>query len=462
MTSAPSHLQRLSGNRFFPVWILLLALIACAGPKRISHKPSDKHNPTEEEQVRVYDPATGTYILVPRSAVKVDTVKWTQETQPPLVTDKVVEPDKPNKKNSYQVSLLMPFSTQDVYGEEDFSGKVNRFLQYYGGVQLAMKEIDPLKSSISLHTYDVGATLTETQSILNEPGVKNSDVIVGPYEKDEIEVVAAYGMKHETMVVSPWLPAFSVAEENPFFIQMNPGLGTHAEAITTYIASEWPGKKVFLVSRDNVAEINRLNLFKKNVQVVTEDLVIKDSSPELAKTDLLTLLSDEGTIFILPYYAKADESFVNSFLRKLHADKELKEVIVIGLPQWLGFSNLNPNYMESLQVHISVATYINPDHPDYDAFNQKYFEEYHAIPDLQAFLGYDLIKWISHVLSTSGSDGMIGPSSDWFSGIASGFDIRPVYKNNSSSTAEMKTPMYYENTRIRMLKYEGQDFHMVN
>ncbi|HXR81824.1 MAG TPA: hypothetical protein VN763_12930, partial [Saprospiraceae bacterium] len=194
----------------------------------------------------------------------------------------------------------------------------------------------------------------------------------------------------------------------------------------------------------------------------TEDLIIKDNSPELAHTDLLKLLRDEGTIFILPYYAKADESFVNSFLRKLHADKELKDVMVIGLPQWMGFSNLNPNYMESLQVHISVATYINPDHPDYDAFKQKYFEEFHVIPDLQAFLGYDLIKWISNVLSTSGSEGLIGPSSGWYSGIASGFDIRPVYKNNSSSSAEMKTPMYYENTRIRMLKYEGQDFHLAD
>ena len=440
----------------------MLALIACAGPKRISHKPSEKPTPTEEEQVKVYDPATGTYVLVPRSTVKIDTVKWTQDSQPPLVTDKVVEPDKPNKKNSYQVSLLMPFSSKDVYELEDFSGKVNRFLQYYGGVQLAMKEVDSLKSSISLHTYDVGATLTQTQSTLNEPGVKNSDVIVGPYDKEQIEAVAAYGMKHETMVVSPWLPAFNVAVENPFFIQMNPGLGTHAEAITTFIASHWPGKKVFLVARDNVVEINRLNLFKKNAGLITEDLIIKDDSPELAKTDLLTLLRDEGTIFILPYYAKADESFVNSFLRKLHADKELKEVMVIGLPQWMGFSNLNPNYMESLQVHISVATYINPDHPDYDAFKQKYFEEFHVIPDLQAFLGYDLIKWISNVLSTSGSEGLIGPSSGWYSGIASGFDIRPVYKNNSSSSAEMKTPMYYENTRIRMLKYEGQDFHLAD
>jgi hypothetical protein len=217
------------------------------------------------------------------------------------------------------------------------------------------------------------------------------------------------------------------------------------------------------VSRNTAAELSRLNLFKKNPNLITEDLIIKDDSPDLYNTDLKKLLSEDGTIFVLPYYAKSDEGFINSFLRKLHADKELKDVMVFGLPQWLNFSNLNPNYMESLSVHISVSTYIDPDHPDYEKFKQKYFEHFHVIPDLQAFLGYDLIKWISNVLVKGGKDGMIGSSSIWFSGIASGYDIRPMYKNTTTTVGtEMKTPQYYENTRIRILKYEGQDFHLID
>jgi len=463
MISAPSHLLRLSGNKYIGAWISILVLTACAGPKPVAHKPtSPPPMPPKEEQVKMFDPSTGTYVLVPRNTVKMDTVRWTVDTQEPMVTDKVIEPDKPAKKNSFQISLLMPFSIAKDGEEDNFDGRVNRFLQYYGGVQLAMHEIDSTGYKVSIHTYDVDGTIAQTERVLRDSSINNADVIVGPYDRELIEAVATFGMKNETMVISPWLPAFSLAGENPFFVQVTPGLSSHADAITAYIADTWPNKKVFLVARDNAGEINRLNLFKKNTQLQTEDLIINDDSPELAKTDLQKLLRDEGTIFILPYYAKADEGFVNSFLRKLHADKELKEVTVFGLPQWLSYSNINPNYMESLSVHISVSTYIDPHHEAYATFKQKYFDQFHTIPDLQAFLGYDLIKWLSNALVTSGSFGMIGNSSVWLSGIASGFNIKPVYKSGSApSTSEMNTPLYYENTHIRILKYEGQDFHPV-
>lgn len=463
MTSVPNRLLRLSGNNFILVWMFLLTLVACAGPKPVAHKPpSNVPSPAEEEKVKIFDPKTGTYVWVPRSAVKVDTVKWSADPQPPLVTDKKVEPEKPTKKDSYQISLFMPFNL-DSEESNDFDGRINRFVQYYGGVELAMKELDSMGLKIALHTYDVDGSLEQTQSLLENPSVKNSDIIIGPYDKEDIEAVATYGLKHEKMVLSPWLPAFNTAEENPYFVQVTPGLTSHAEAISNYIASHWPNKKVFLVARNTTAELSRLNLFKKNPGLITEDLIIKDDSPDLYNTDLKKLLSDNGTIFILPYYAKSDEGFINSFLRKLHADKELKDVMVFGLPQWLNFSNLNPNYMESLSVHVSVSTYIDPSHPDYEKFRQEYFDHFHVVPDLQAFLGYDLIKWISNVLVKSGKDGMIGSSSIWFSGIASGYDIRPMYKNTTTTVGnEMKTPQYYENTRIRMLKYEGQDFHLTD
>ena len=104
MTSAPNHLLRLSGNKTSLVWILLLGLLACAGPKHVAHKPPSVEHPTppKEEQVKVYDPVSGTYVMVPRSSVKVDTVRWTTDTKSPIITDKINEPEKPNKKNSFQ------------------------------------------------------------------------------------------------------------------------------------------------------------------------------------------------------------------------------------------------------------------------------------------------------------------------------------------------------------------------
>lgn len=133
------------------------------------------------------------------------------------------------------------------------------------------------------------------------------------------------------MVVSPWLPAFSGDSVNPFLIQLYPGLNTHAQTITEYIRDEMRNKKVYVVTRDNATERNRAQLFTKTEGLDVEELVIKDSSPEMLNTNLHDLMSDDkGTIFILPYFLKTEETFVNAFMRKLHADKDIRRQSFLG------------------------------------------------------------------------------------------------------------------------------------
>ena len=83
------------------------------------------------------------------------------------------------------------------------------------------------------------------------------------------------------------------------------------------------------------------------------------------------------------------------------------------------------------------------------------------MPDLNAFLGYDLMMWLARQLTAYGQEGLIGQMDETSYGLASGFDIRPVYKSTTGSTAEMNTPLYYENRRIRIIRFVNQDFKLV-
>jgi hypothetical protein len=464
MISVPNHRLRLSGNRTIIAFLVVFGIFSCAAPRTVSKKPPVTTPPTDQEgKIRVYDPKTDTYILIPRDAVKVDTVQWTEDPAPPVITDKDIRDKKPEKKTHYDVALLMPLnSTNAPLFSEQQDSKLNRFIQFYAGIRMALDEIDSIALPVSFHSYDVEGSATAISDVLKKPGIREADVIVGPYEKADIEMTASYGLNNEIMVVSPWIPAFSGSTENPFFIQMYPGLGTHAEVILEFIKDEMPDKHIYVVSRNNPAEIKRMHLFTKSTALKANELIIKDSSPDLVNTDLNTLLSEEtGTIFILPYYAKADESFVNSFMRKLHADKDTKEAIVFGLPQWIGYTNLNANYMESLSLHLSISSFIDTSHPSYTSFRTKFFRKFHAIPDLQAFLGYDMVRWIANRLTQKGQEGLIGEMNASAYGLASGFDIKPVFKADSSTGAEMKTPLYYENRMIRIIRYVDQDFTLV-
>jgi hypothetical protein len=249
---------------------------------------------------------------------------------------------------------------------------------------------------------------------------------------------------------------------NPFLIQLYPGLSTHAETISEYIQERMRNKKVYVVTRDNPIERNRAQMFTKNEGLEAEELVIKDSSPEMLNTDLHALMSDDkGTIFILPYFLKSDETFVNAFMRKLHADKDIREAIVFGLPQWVGYTNLNANYMESLSLHLSISTFIDVASTEYQSFKAGFYRKFHTIPDLNAFLGYDLMMWLAKSLADHGQEGLIGRMDSESYGLASGFDIKPVYKSTTGASQEMNVPLYYENKRIRILQYKGQEFILV-
>jgi hypothetical protein len=304
--------------------------------------------------------------------------------------------------------------------------------------------------TFQLSSYEAGETDAATEVLLKEPALPEADVIIGPYVKEGIE-----------LIISPWLPAFTIAEENPYFIQALPGLNSHADAISRFLADDCAGKKIFLVARNIPSDINRLNLFKKDQWLQTEDLIIDDATPDLLQTELKTLFAPEGTVFVLPHFAKSDETFINSFLRKLHAEKELEDIMVVGFPQWMGFSNLNANYMESLSVHLSVSTFTDIDHPDYEGFRSKFYNRFHISPEIHAFLGYDLMKWIASTLKKGGKEALVSPLASWKEGMASGFDIQPVFKTDDSSNSEMKTPLYYENAHIRIIRYKDLDYHLV-
>lgn len=459
MISALNLRQPLSGNKITWFCLLLIAAMwSCTSPRQAAGEQKPPAVSHQDEQPAPVD--QGHDEVQPRDAVIVDTVRWMEDNVAPVLIDPSETPVKTSPKGKYDIALLMPFNAGGApLFSESQDPRLNRFVQYYAGVRMALHEIDSMKWPVTTYTYDAEGSPDAVSKLTQDEGVKNADIIVGPYEKKDIETVAAYGLAHKKFVVSPWLPSFNTESANPYLIQLSPALSSHALVITEFIRDEMPGKKVYVVTRDNATERNRVQLFSKDSLLKVEELLIKDVSPELVNTDLHAKLSDDrGTVFILPYFSKNDEAFVSAFMRKLHAEKDTREAIVFGLPQWIGFSNLNPNYMESLSLHLSISSFIDIASPGYQSFRNRFFHTYHTVPDLNAFLGYDLMKWMASSLTSGGTDALTAHPPDETYGLSSGFDIQPVYKATGASGEKLTTPMYYENRKIRILRFLDQDF----
>jgi len=430
-----------------------LLLVACAGPRpvvRSTPRPSND----KPETTRIYDPTTDTYVTVPADAMP-DTIKWQPESTPPAVSDRHAQelpvkevPAKPAEtKSLVTVTMALPVSTE---GPEKWADpRLNRFVQFYAGLRLAIEEENPLRRNIALRITSAGRL-----AVSGEPGTP--DIIIGPYDRDSIEQTLARLADKSTILISPWLPAFTPRHNGSHFIQLTPGLERHAEAIMSFIRADLAGQEVVLVARDEPSERSRINTFRQFGSGLEKELIVTDKSATLEVLDLSSYFHSSGTVFVLPYYSRQDEDFVNRFLRKVQADKGEHPVTVFGLPQWTGFNNLNSHAMEAVGLYLSEPAWPSADPVVLQDFRERFFARHHTVPDINAMQGYDLGRWLVETLDRQGFEGLTQSDAEWNDGLCSGYSIRPVMMQDRPGEV-----LYYENAFVRIVRFVEQDFTTV-
>ena len=452
-----SHLLQLNGSRLV-LLCLALCLAACAGTRKGTTSGS-----TGSDVPMVYNPKTGKYEPAPSGSL-VDTVKWTKDTgaKPPVTT---YDARPEGKRDVYQVSMLMPFNAQrHAYFQQDIDPRTSRFLNYYCGALLAQRDLASSGIKIDLSSADTREDIELTEKKLREHS--SSDVIVGPYNRDCLLAAAEFADKKKVPVFSPWTPTVSLERPSEFFVQVTPGLQSHANAAMAFITRHFSDAEVYLVGLSDGSTRSRLSVYSQAYQRYEKggkpihEMILPKGVYDYPDIDMTTMFGEENTsryVFVLPYYLPSDQELINAFLRKLHAEKAESEVYVFGLPQWTSFSKINSDYLESLGAYITSVQHVDSSDPAYQAFVEQYFGEFHAIPEPAAWEGYKLMRFIGKSLDEYGVgflEDIVNVQSN------EGYFIKPVFERGSAPERNNKV-LYYQNDEIDVLQYAGYTYRKV-
>ena len=443
--------------------IVLLLTVGCSSVKPAQKRTTPHDQPKKETDApRVYNPSTGKYEPVEDPKKMVDTIEFREDKKTIPIGSS--DERKTGKKALYEVAFLIPFDADD---NPSYTGsmdpKVRRFLHYYGGVKMALQDLADRGLRISASVYDTQDSPEQAKRLIQS--LDHVDAVVGPYEMESLRDAALFSTRKKVPVFSPWTPSIPLDSDNPWFIQLNPGLEAHAVAIVDYLDTHMGDAKVYMVARNDVREKNRLNLFRdahaKNTALPSyEELIIDDASANLNKTLLNKLIAHKGsTVFIMPYYSRNDEDFVSAFLRKLHAEKGTGTVFVFGMPQWLTFNKLNSDYLESANVHVSTAHFMDPSDPDVRAFHTRFLEEYGTLPEPAAHQAFEFMLFLGEALNNYGTGFLDFVSDRLHASTGDVFDLVPVYRNPIPE--KQNVPNYLENHAIHILHFKDQAFRRV-
>lgn len=373
-------------------------------------------------------------------------------------TTVVVAPPPTYIKQTYNVAVLMPFQTEKFVGSVPNSSRTRRALAFYEGAKLALTQLSTEGVNLNVYIGDTQGKETNTRSELTKSEVTGADLILGPVLKRNTQVVADFAKQKRISMISPFNPSTGITYDNPYYIQMNPYLRTHCETITTHALQNHRPEQIVLVALDIPAERARMQYFQnKNIAMGNttrfKEYFVKPS--ELNKIDMAQFVNSGAKIFIFPTWSK--EPFINESLRKLMLTRK-KDLRVYGMPQWESFEEVDYNFFDQLNLHISSASYIDDSKFEVKDFEKKFFEAYGIPPSLSAFRGYDVMLYAGRLLKKEGRNFQNRFLLNDAEMLHTKFSIRGDY----GGFDESQPARQYENKHVNILEFENGYFQRRN
>lgn len=383
MISVLNHLLRLSGNKFYFL-LLLLSASSCSIIAR--NYPSDKgikhevpHNKTETpvEPENVPDQNVIPPVEIPLQEIEFKGVKF-------MV---------PPSKSEFEVALILPFQVGFSSAIAQKRGQI--MYEYYSGVLLALKELESEGFRLTLKVFDSQNDTTVLKKLLGNGALKNTDLIVGPIEQRQMELVSQFAASKKIPVFSPLSVIGSLPVSNSLFFNLQPDEVSRANAIALTLKQDFPGKKLFISGDGKKSDVEFRPIL---IAALKARGIAYEEIPGGKWVEWSKFLTEKG----MPLYISTeDQNHLSVVLGKLVSSG--REPVVFGDQKWLEFTNNDFSFWEKLQIHVVSASNESLYDPALNRIRDDYFKEFQQSPGRFALLGYDQFRFIGELLMAFGT-----------------------------------------------------------
>ncbi|MEE9373655.1 MAG: ABC transporter substrate-binding protein [Saprospiraceae bacterium] len=453
-----NHRQQLSGNslKYFLFILSFSFLFSCS----TSRKSTRVLNPVRTK------PTTN---ATKKERPKVDTVQWNivdGEKYKPITSNNIIAIN-PLLKPINKISLLIPFkSTNDP---EKLSRSEKKFSHYYAGSLIALEELEALDINIQVNVFDTERNVTKVNRLLQNVDVRNSDVIIGPYETANLKKVAEWGKNNNIPVISPWRSSSNVTENNLYYYQMRPLIEQYFEAILKDALNNYNPSQIYIINQENNSDDTRVRAIHRMYESMNRGKITTPLNEYMIVTDSIKnsdfmmfdslFMNPSGVALIIPDYSSKDARYVYSLIRKINAEIKDQEIEIYGMPTLINAQRLDLEFFRSLNLKTVDFKHLNKASPLVKNFASIYFEKFGHLPNADSYHGYDTIVFLANisqsVKNVNNSEMTINLPL-----LSMGVNFRKYNKNRLTNS---HFPQYHPgdfmvNTDLKLIEYTDNEF----
>lgn len=427
---------------------------------------------------KVYDPVTGTWRVVRQVNGKMDTLHWRElpeASYPPIISDGTWAGVNGNNSNNnsglppangstHNIAIVLPFLAQ---GSQQSTLDENSLwaVHFYAGASLAYQDLQHDGVSLNVAVLDSDGSASRLKNLMNGADLQKADIIIGPYKRENVTILEGFTKTRNKALVVPYSASMGMAFGNPGYIQVNPSLKTHCEAIVRHARSHYNTEDIVLVARNKDEEQSRLAYFQDANALLSgshekahfREYIISNAAGEVRENEINSYIRPGKTnVFIVPSWS--NEGFIYSLLRYLMVKQSQgEEIIVYGMPQWMEFEQIDFDFYEKLHIHVSSASYLSPDDERVRQFNQKFFNTFGTIPNDEAILGYDVMLYFGKMLDKWGAKFPNNIDHEPYDVLHGRFDFQRVVLYPEKHREDLNYYDQLENKFVHILEF--RDYH---
>jgi hypothetical protein len=366
---------------------------------------------------------------------------------------------KPEKKEVYEVAVLLPFMHKTLSPEQQ--RRSNQFvIDLYEGIRMAADSLNKFGERIRLHVFDTERDAGVTSALLERPEMRGMDLIIGPLFPEPRKVVYEFSLKHKINMLNPLSQSSELIGLNPFsflYSSSNETIGRKsAEFVRNNIRNKYgiifhgPAKQDLEMAKAFYEHISELGyqivrieqVHQEDQRKVLDILTAKGKVRDIRREDFGIKADSIGYVFV----ASEDHMLASQVLSAavIRADS----MTILGPDRWLETRLLDLDALERQRIYLYSGNYFDVHHPYFKRVRDAYVKRQVQSPTKYVFQGFDLMWFTGNSLLEYGIY--------WQQGYREKGPIRGIFTDFYDYTKSN------DNTEVTILKMQGNQLRKVN
>ncbi len=328
----------------------------------------------------------GMTLRVPIYAKKVEDVAVRQiDSIPSPLSEKTTILDTALKVRTHALTFLLPFNTEK---QNDPTSAIAT--EFYMGAQIAIDSLISLGYQGKVVVLDAGSDTTTVSSLLRQTDVLNSELIIGPFNGENLELTAKFCKLNNIQLVSPIVATTSILKENSLVTNAVASEITLLKNMAKFIQRNYIAEQIYLV-KVGPKDDDLYQAFRSSyLSLGTKKLI------EIQEKDIAThLKKGKNAVFVVPSRDRALATSITNQLSAWSTKPKSPILTLVGTKDWVNFDDISAEAKNRLNFHYASSVDFDLTSNETGKLKKLYRKKYNTALTKYAVQGFDVTMYFA-------------------------------------------------------------------